>query len=157
MTTLTKSNITPFLWFEGNAEEAARFYVSIFPDGRIDKANPMMVEFHIDGQDVMAVNGNQTGAKPLESPVPGSIALFVSCQTQEKADRLWAALSEGGRTMPCGWVADKFGVVWNIVPEGLSAYLGGDDEAGAKRAMETMLGQVKLDLAAIRAAYEGAN
>lgn len=156
MTTMTKSNVTPFLWFEGNAEEAARFYVSIFPGGRIDRANPMMVEFHIDGQDVMALNGRPSDAKPLESPVPGSIALFVTCETQEKVDRLWDALSEGGRTMMCGWVADKFGVIWNIVPEGIGSYINGPDEAGAERAMQTMLGQVKLDLAAIRAAYEGA-
>lgn len=154
---MSSSNITPLLWFEGNAEEAARFYVSLFPDGRIENVNPMMVEFHIDGQDVMAINGRPTGAKPLESPLPGSIALYIACDSQAKVDRLWVALSQGGRTMNCGWLADRFGVVWNIVPEGLRGYLAGPDEAGAERAMQTMLGQTKLDLAAIKAAYEGAS
>jgi predicted 3-demethylubiquinone-9 3-methyltransferase (glyoxalase superfamily) len=157
MATMTKSNIKPSIWLEGNAEEAARFYTSIFPDGRIDGISPIVVEFHIDGQDIMAINGNPTGAEPLQSPVPGSSALFVTCDMQEKVDRLWEALSQGGRTMMCGWLADKFGVVWNIVPEGLRNYIAGPDETRAQRAMQTMLGQVKLDLAAIATAYEGKN
>ncbi len=169
MNTTVTSNVTPFIWFEGQAEAAAQFYVSIFPDGRIDRVSryaddgpgepgqAMVVEFHIDGQDVMALNGGFNGTEtiaPAESLQQGSIALFVSCETQEKVDRLWDALCEGGRALPCGWVTDKFGVTWNIVPSGMMEYLSGPDPERASRAMKAMLNMQKLDLAAIRRAYE---
>lgn len=114
----------------------------------------MTIEFQLDGQDVMALNGGP--GKPPDGPYPGAVALFVSCETQSDVDRFWGALKEGGESMRCGWVRDRFGVVWNIVPRGIGDYVGGDDEQGAERAMRAMLAMDKLDLDELRRAYEGA-
>ncbi len=157
--------ISPFLWFEGEAEAAAAFYVGLFPNStvtsvrRYGEAGPlpagtaMMVEFTLDGQEFMALNGSMTGAQPAAAPTPGSIALYVDCPTQSEVDRLWAALCEGGRALPCGWVTDRFGVTWNIVPSGLGAVIGGPDPERAERAMRAMLTMQKLDIEELRRVY----
>jgi len=154
--------IVPYLWFEDAAEEAANFYVSIFKNSKIDNvsyygdAGPreagsvMTVEFQLEGQDFMALNG---GAPP--AAFWPSIALFVSCETQDEVDQLWDRLSEGGETLPCGWVKDKFGFTWNIVPQGLGDLLGHDDPDVAQRAMTAMLAMGKLDIDALRRAAAG--
>lgn len=157
--------ISPFLWFNDEAEEAANFYVSLFKNSKIgkirrySKAGPreegsvMTVEFRLDGQDFIALNGGQTGFAAT-GPAPGSIALFVTCETQADVDRLWDAFCDGGETMQCGWVKDKYGVVWNIVPAGLVDYVSGDDPVRAERATRAMFLQNKLDINEIRRAYE---
>ncbi|MBV8670315.1 MAG: VOC family protein, partial [Candidatus Eremiobacteraeota bacterium] len=126
--------ITPFLWFENKAEEAAKFYVSLFKNSKIQNisyysdAGPgpagtaMVVEFALDGQDFMALNGGPTGSVEGQPP----ISLFVSCETQDEVDKLWDKLGEGGRTLQCGWLVDKYGFTWNIVPQGLADLLGSD-------------------------------
>lgn len=159
------SKIVPFLWFNDQAEQAANYYVSIFKDSKIDSvsrygaAGPgpegaaMVVEFTLEGQPFMALNGFTPAA---QGDGPACIALYVDCTTQAELDELWDKLSEDGNKLPCGWLTDKYGFSWNIVPSGLSDYLGGDDAEGAKRAMKEMLSQQKLDIDAIRRAYEGA-
>ena len=163
---MQQQQVIPFIWFDGAAEEAVNFYVSLFDNSKIDRvsrygeAGPlpagtvMTIEFQLDGQDVMALNGGP-GEAP-KGPYPGSVALFVSCKSQAQVDKLWDGLKDGGETMQCGWVKDRFGVVWNIVPQGLGDYVGGDDAEGAKRAMQAMLQMNKLDLEELRRAYEGA-
>ena len=126
------SQIIPFLCFDGQAEEAANFYVSVFNDSRIDnisrygEAGPgpqgsaMVVEFQLNGQDVMALNGMVPAGSQGQAP----IALFVSCDTQDEVDNLWDKLSAGGAKLQCGWLKDKYGIPWNIVPQGLGELLG---------------------------------
>lgn len=158
--------IIPFIWFDGQAEEAVDFYVSLFKNSKIERvsrygeAGPlpagtvMTIEFTLDGQDVMALNGGP-GEAP-HGPYPGAVALFVSCETQADVDALWDGLKAGGETLRCGWVKDRFGVVWNIVPVGLGDYVGGPDPQGAQRAMQAMLQMDKLDIDELRRAYESA-
>ncbi len=158
------SQIIPFLWFENQAEEAANFYVSVFQNARIDnisrygEAGPgpeglaMVVEFQVNGQDVMALNSRV----PANSEGPAPIAMFVSCDTQDEVDALWDKLSAGGAKQQCGWLKDKYGIPWNIVPRGLGDLLGSDDRERAQRAMRTMLEMEKLDINELRRAYDGA-
>jgi predicted 3-demethylubiquinone-9 3-methyltransferase (glyoxalase superfamily) len=165
----TAQKITPLLWFSGEAEEAVNFYVSVFKDSKTDKisrygeAGPgpegsaMMIEFTLEGQEFMALNGGV--AQEVESsdvPPRGGIALFVTCETQAELDRVWDRLAEGGEILQCGWLRDKFGFAWNIVPEGMGEYLGHDDPEKRERAMKAMLQMKKLDIDAIRKAAEGA-
>lgn len=158
------SQIIPFLWFENQAEEAVNFYVSIFKNSRIDDvsrygaAGPgpeglaMVVEFQLNGQDFMALNG----MVPTGSEGQAPIALFVSCDTQDEVDELWDKLSAGGAKIQCGWLKDKYGIPWNIVPQGLGELLGSDDRIRAQRAMQAMLKMEKLDINELRRAYEDA-
>ena len=158
--------IVPFLWFDTQAEEAANFYVSIFKNSKITdvsrygEAGPgpagsaMVVEFQLEGQDFMALNGGQTGST-FPGPAPGAIALYVNCETQAEVDRLWEKLSEGGKKVQCGWLTDKYGFSWNIVPVGISDYIAGPDPEKAQRAMQAMLKMEKLDIDALRRVYEG--
>jgi predicted 3-demethylubiquinone-9 3-methyltransferase (glyoxalase superfamily) len=161
------ASITPFLWFTGQAEEAVNFYVSVFKNSRIaevsqyGEAGPgpvgsvMTIEFELDGQPFMAINA-PSGSTPNPSTEfsQGKIALFVSCQTQSELDELWRKLSEGGgKELPCGWVQDRFGFSWNLVPPGLRDVLGGDDEERSQRAMSAMLQMSKLDIDELRRVY----
>lgn len=163
-----QQQIIPFIWFNGEAEEAVNFYVGLFKNSKIERvsrygeAGPlpagtvMTMEFQLDGQDLMALNGGPGDGAP-GGPYPGAVALFVSCETQADVDKLWDGLkANGGESMRCGWVKDRFGVVWNIVPRGLGDYVGGDDEEGAGRAMKAMLAMDKLDIEELRRAYESA-
>ena len=157
------SKIAPCLWFNGEAEEAANFYASLLPDSRIDKVqrNPadgpagkagtvLVVQFTLAGQEYMALNGG------MRFDYTPAISFKIDCTDQAEVDRLWEALSSnGGSTQQCGWVRDRYGVSWQIVPSVLPKLLGGSDAAGAKRAMQAMLGMTKLDIAELRRAYEG--
>lgn len=157
------SKIAPCLWFNGEAEEAANFYIALLPDSRINKIqrNPvdgpagkagtvLVVNFTLAGQDYMALNGGS------RFEFTHAISFKIDCADQAEVDRLWDALSsEGGSPLQCGWVRDRYGVSWQIVPSVLPQLLGGSDEAGAKRAMQAMLGMNKLDIAELRRAYEG--
>jgi len=153
--------ITPFLWFDGNAEEAANFYISIFKNSKMGKisrygdAGPgpkgsvMSVTFQIEGQDFFALNGG-----PQFKFTP-AISFFVNCETQKEVDELWEKLSAGGRTDRCGWLQDKFGVSWQIIPTVLGQLLGDKDPQRAKRAMQAMLQMTKIDGDALQQAAEG--
>jgi len=155
--------ITPFLWYASEAEEAARFYATIFPDSRITRVNAMpadspsgppgsvkVVEFLLFGQQFIAMS-----AGPMD-PFNHAISFSVNCDTQAELDRYWNGLLQGGGTPEqCGWLRDRFGVSWQIVPTVLGELMGGTDQAGAKRAAEAMMQMVKLDIAALKAAYAG--
>ncbi len=157
--------IAPCLWFNGEAEDAAKFYVSIFPDSMIDtvsrygegtrlpvsfpKGTALMVEFTLAGQRFQALNG---GPQFRHSE---AISLSVSCRDAKEVDHYWSALTaNGGAEGPCGWLKDRFGVSWQIVPEGLGALLTDPDPGRAGRAVQAMLQMKKLDLAAMRAAAD---
>jgi predicted 3-demethylubiquinone-9 3-methyltransferase (glyoxalase superfamily) len=152
--------ITPFLWFDGRAEEAAHFYTSTFPNARIGsvsrhgdagpgpKGSVMSVTFQLDGQDFIALNGG-----PQFTFTP-AISFFVNCKTQEEVDDLWERLSEGGAKNQCGWLQDKFGVSWQIVPTVLGELLQDKDPEKSRRVMKAMLQMDKLDIARLQSAYE---
>jgi predicted 3-demethylubiquinone-9 3-methyltransferase (glyoxalase superfamily) len=154
--------ITPFLWFNDNAEEAMNFYVSIFKDAKIGsvarygeegpgpKGSVMTATFQLNGQDFIALNG---GPEYTFSP---AISFVVSCETQQEIDELWERLSEGGRTQRCGWLQDKFGLSWQIVPAGLGDMLQDDDDERAGNVMKAMLEMDKIDLDVLRRAYNHA-
>jgi predicted 3-demethylubiquinone-9 3-methyltransferase (glyoxalase superfamily) len=152
--------ITPFLWFDSQAEQAANFYVSLFKDSRITnvsrygeggpgpQGSVMAVNFQLEGQDFSALNGGP------EFQFTPAISFFVDCATQEEVDRLWDKLTEGGEEVQCGWLKDKYGLSWQIVPSGLNDLLNGRDAAGSRRAMQAMLQMKKIDLEKMRQAYE---
>jgi len=153
--------ITPFLWFDHQAEEAANFYVSLFKNSKIvsitrsGEAGPgpagsaMMVTFQLDGQEFMALNGGP------HFKFTEAFSMFVNCESQAEVDALWAKLTEGGEESMCGWLKDKYGLSWQIVPSGFTEYLYGKDSEKSGRAMQAMLQMRKLDLEKIRQAYEG--
>jgi predicted 3-demethylubiquinone-9 3-methyltransferase (glyoxalase superfamily) len=154
-------NITPFLWFNGQAEEAAKFYVSVFKNSRIEKINyylegspgtpgtVMTVQFILDGVEFVALNG---GPEFTFSP---AVSFVANCQTQEEVDKLWSELSAGGQEIQCGWLTDKFGVTWQITPTALIEMLSSADKAAAQRAFTAMMGMKKFDIAALKRAFEG--
>ena len=153
--------ITTFLWFNNNAEEAMNFYVSVFKDAKITsiarygdagpgpKGSVMSGIFQIHGQDFYALNGG-----PVYNFTP-AISLFVNCETQQEIDELWDKLSEGGKKDQCGWLTDKFGLTWQIVPSVLGKLLSGADPAKSNRAMKAMLQMKKLDIQQLQNAYDG--
>ena len=154
--------ITPFLWFDANAEEAVTFYVSTFKNSRIvsvtryGEAGPgpkgavMSATFELDGQPFYALNGG-----PVFSFTP-AISFFVNCETQEEIDDLWAELTNGGEPQRCGWLKDRFGVSWQIVPTVLGRMLGDKDAEKAQRVMQAMLPMEKIEISALRQAYDAA-
>jgi predicted 3-demethylubiquinone-9 3-methyltransferase (glyoxalase superfamily) len=151
--------IRPFLLLNDKAEEAANFYTSIFKDSKIlnvarygeDGPGPagevMLVTFALAGQTFMALN--------MFSPQHTAPAFYVNCETQEEIDRFWDALSEGGEKNVCGWLTDKFGVTWNIVPSILGDLMQDEDEEKASRVFKAMLQMTRLDIEELRRAYEG--
>jgi predicted 3-demethylubiquinone-9 3-methyltransferase (glyoxalase superfamily) len=153
--------ITPFLWFDDNAEEAARFYTSIFRNSTIDevryygeagprpKGSVMSVTFTVDGQELIALNGG-----PHFSFTP-AISLFVRCETQVEIDELWEKLCEDGEPVRCGWLKDKYSLSWQIVPIVLGNMLQDKDTERSRRVMEAMLKMVKLDIRTLQQAYAG--
>jgi predicted 3-demethylubiquinone-9 3-methyltransferase (glyoxalase superfamily) len=154
--------ITTFLWFNDQAEPAANFYISIFKNSKVTNVSrygeggpgkpgsAMIVNFELDGQEFMALNGGP------EFKFTEAVSLFVNCENQAEVDRLWSKLTaDGGEESMCGWLKDKFGLSWQIVPSDLGKFIGGPDAAGAERAMRAMLQMHKLDLTALQKAYEG--
>ena len=152
--------IAPFLWFNNNAEEAANFYTSIFKNSKIvniarwgdagpgPKGTVMSATFELEGQEFMALNG---GPQFTFSP---AISFFVKCETQQEVDELWEKLSAGGKKERCGWLKDKFGVSWQIVPTVLGKMLHDKDAERSKRVMNAMLQMDKLDIKGLQRAYE---
>jgi predicted 3-demethylubiquinone-9 3-methyltransferase (glyoxalase superfamily) len=148
--------ITPFLWFDGQAEEAMNFYASIFERSKVISVNRaqgkvMSVQFELEGQRFIALNAGP------QYKFSEAISFFVGCETQEEIDTLWAKLTaDGGSPSQCGWLKDKFGVSWQIVPNSLGRMLGDKDPARSQRAMQAMLQMKKLDLQLLQLAYHGA-
>ncbi len=145
----TGQKITPFLWFDGQAEAAARFYASIFPDSEITGVSPMIVNFRLAGLEFMGLNGG-----PMFQ-FNEAVSFFVSCTTQAEVDYYWEKLSAGGSVQQCGWLKDQFGLSWQIVPTALGELMGGPDPERSQRVMQAMLKMVKLDIAGLKAAAEG--
>jgi len=154
--------ITTFLWFDNQAEEAANYYVSIFKNSKLlavarygdsgpgPKGTVMTVKFQLEGQEFVALNGG-----PLFK-FSEAISLLVNCESQREVDELWERLSAGGEPSRCGWLKDKFGLSWQIVPVGLQRLLQGTDPAGSRRVMEALMKMGKLDIAKLTRAYESA-
>ncbi len=150
-------DIKPCLWFQSEAEDAATFYVSLFPNSRINgvmRGGPggpaIAVDFTLDSRPVLALNGRREGGFTDAS------SLVVTCDTQVDIDRYWAELTRGGAEGQCGWLKDRFGVSWQVVPRRLGELLGGTDPVAAGRAVQAMLGMRKLDVAGLERARAGA-
>lgn len=152
--------ITPYLWFDNQAEEAANYYTSIFANSRIlhverygeagpgPKGTTMIVTFELDGQEFMALNGGP------QFKFNEAISFYVSCKTQEEVDELWEKLSKGGEEGPCGWLKDRYGVSWQIIPTALTEMLGDPNPEKSQRVMKAMLGMGKIDIQGLKQAYE---
>lgn len=158
-----KQKITPCLWFEGNAEEAATFYTSVFPDSKIENVHKsrsdtpgveaggvLLVSFTLAGQKYLALNGGP------HDKFNDAISMSVDCEDQAEVDRLWAALTtDGGRPVQCGWLKDKYGMSWQIIPKRLPELLQSSDAQRGARVMAAMMAMVKIDVAALEAAADG--
>lgn len=152
--------ITPNLWFDTKGEEAAKFYVSVFPNSEItsithyNEAGPreagtvLTVTFVLDGQEYLAINGGP------EFTFTEAISLMIICADQKEIDHYWSKLSEGGEEGPCGWLKDRYGLSWQVVPDGMADLLNDQNPGRAQRAMSAVLGMKKLDVAAIYAAAD---
>ena len=157
------AKISPCLWFNGDAEAAVEFYVSVVPDSRIlhiqrnvmdspgGKAGTVLViEFVLAGQKFVAINGG------MKVEYTHALSLAIDCETQAEVDRLWAGLTaDGGKPVQCGWLTDRYGISWQVVPTALPRLLGDPDPVKAGRVMQAMLGMVKLDVAGLEAAWRG--
>jgi predicted 3-demethylubiquinone-9 3-methyltransferase (glyoxalase superfamily) len=153
--------ITPNLWFDTEAEQAAQFYTSVFPNSRIvavshyPESGPretgmiMTVAFELDGQRFVAINGGS------QFKFDEAVSFEIDCETQDEIDYFWGKLSDGGEEGPCGWVKDRYGLSWQVVPTGMDELFADPDPSRADRAMKAMLGMRKLDIAALRHAAEG--
>jgi predicted 3-demethylubiquinone-9 3-methyltransferase (glyoxalase superfamily) len=153
--------INACLWFDNQAEEAAEYYVSVFENARITgisrfgegapgpAGQAMAVEFDLEGQKFQALNGG-----PAFS-FTEAVSFVIDCSTQDEVDRYWNALTDGGSEGQCGWLKDRYGVSWQVVPSELGGLIGGPDSAGSQRALQVMLGMKKLDIAELQKAYDG--
>ena len=153
--------IMPFLWFDNNAEEAVNFYLSVFQNGKITniarygdagpgpKGSVMTISFELFGQQFIALNGGPV------FKFNEAISLFVNCETQQEVDEYWEKLTAGGTPSQCGWLKDKFGLSWQIVPSALMKLLGDPDRVKSQRVMQAMLKMSKIDVPELERAYEG--
>jgi predicted 3-demethylubiquinone-9 3-methyltransferase (glyoxalase superfamily) len=153
--------ISPFLWFDNQAEEAANFYVSVFPNSKIvhvarygetgpgEPGGVLVVEFELDGELIRALNGGP------EFKFTEAISLYVDCESQQEVDELWEKLVEGGEPSQCGWLKDRYGLSWQIVPRALTDMLEDPDDAKADRVMQAMLKMQKIDVPTLERAYAG--
>ena len=144
-----KHPIYPCLWFDGQAKAAADFYCSIFKNSKIIADTPMVVTFELNGTKFMGLNGGP------EFKFTEAVSFVVDCDTQEEIDYYWNKLTEGGEESRCGWLKDKFGLSWQIIPTALQRTMGGSDKAGAGRAMQAMMKMGKLNIKALEDAYAG--
>jgi predicted 3-demethylubiquinone-9 3-methyltransferase (glyoxalase superfamily) len=162
MTATTKRKITPHLWYAKEAAEAARFYASIFPDSRVDRVTTLpsdtpsgpagsveVVEFTLLGEPFLAMS-----AGPLD-PFNHAVSFSVACDDQQELDRYWNALLAGGSVEACGWLKDRFGLSWQIVPAKIFEWMADPDRERARRVTDAMLEMIKLDISTLQAAYEG--
>jgi predicted 3-demethylubiquinone-9 3-methyltransferase (glyoxalase superfamily) len=156
-----QQKITPNLWFDTEAEEAAAFYTSVFDNSRIVNTTHypegapraagmvMTVDFELDGQRFTAINGGP------DFKFDEAVSLLINCETQDEIDYYWERLSEGGQEGPCGWLKDRYGLSWQVVPTGMEELFADPDPTRAERAMQAMLAMGKLDIAALRSAADG--
>lgn len=156
-----QQKITPNLWFDTQAEEAANFYISVFDNSRVvniaryTEAGPgepgtvMTIEFELDGQRFVGINGGP------QFTFDEAVSFQITCETQEEIDDYWGKLSAGGSEGPCGWLKDRFGLSWQVVPSGMEELFNDPDPSRATRAMQALLGMGKLDIAALRSAADG--
>lgn len=161
MSKIITQKIVPFLWFDSQAEEAANFYVSVFKNSRINtvsrygdtgpgpKGGVMVVSFQLAGQQFMALNGG-----PYFTFTP-AVSFLVQCETQQEVDEFWEKLSKGGKTEQCGWLKDKYGLSWQIIPTALGEMLSDPDHAKSQRVMQAMLQMTKIDIEGLKKAYAG--
>lgn len=163
MSKTSNSKIVPFLWYATEAEEAARFYASVFPDSHVDSVSGMpadspsgpagsvsVVNFTLFGQPFMAMSAGP------HHEFNDAVSFMVSCDDQEELDRYWNAILEnGGKPQACGWINDKYGLRWQIVPTALGTWMGDTDKTKARRVAEEMMQQVKFDIAKLEAAFNG--
>lgn len=149
MTKTAKQKITPFLWFDNQAEAAARFYTSVFKNSKLLNVTPMVVSFQLEGQEYLALNGGP------RFQFSEAVSLLVSCNTQEEIDYYWTRLTaDGGQESMCGWLKDKFGFSWQIVPVQLGQLLGDQDRERSGRVTQAMLQMKKLDIATLKRAHQ---
>ncbi|MDI2032920.1 VOC family protein [Paenarthrobacter nitroguajacolicus] len=147
--------ISTCLWFDGQAAEAAEFYTSTFDNASLGGSmpgpdgSPLTVEFELEGRQFMALNGGPA------FKFNEAVSLVVNCESQEEVDRYWDALLVGGEESMCGWLKDKFGLSWQVIPKGFTQILSGPDPDGSRRAMEAMMKMRKLDIVALQKAYDG--
>ena len=157
--------ITPFLWFDKNAEEAVTFYVSLFPDSNITtltrydaasaaaakmpESSVLTMVFNLNGYDFMAINGGP------HMQMNGAVSFMIECDSQEEIDRYWNAFKEGGKEIECGWITDRFGMTWQVVPTILGQYMTDPDKEKAGRVMKEMLTMKKIEIAPLEKAYRG--
>lgn len=158
---MKKQTITPFLWFNGQAEEAARFYTSVFKNSKMGTVNRygaegpgpegtvMVATFQLDGQEFIALNGGP------QFQFTEAISFVVNCDTQDEVDDLWQKLSEGGIQQQCGWLKDKYGLSWQIVPAEFGELMQTPDAQKRSRVMKAMMQMTKLDIVRLKQAYEG--
>jgi predicted 3-demethylubiquinone-9 3-methyltransferase (glyoxalase superfamily) len=156
-----QQRITPNLWFDGEAEEAADFYVSVFDNSRVvsiarypegspgEAGTVMTVDFELNGQRFVGINGGP------EFKFDEAVSFAIECETQDEIDHYWDKLSEGGEEGPCGWLKDRYGLSWQVVPTGMEELFSDPDKTRAERAMQAMLQMRKLDIAALRRAADG--
>lgn len=161
MSQIRSQKITPFLWFDTQAEEAAKFYAKIFKNSKIKyishygegtpmpKGTVMVVEFELDGVQFMALNGGP------QFQFNGAISFLVSCESQEEIDHYWEKLSAGGTEIQCGWLKDKYGIAWQIVPAIFSRLVKDPDPEKSQRVMKAMMKMIKMDIESLKRAYEG--
>ena len=144
-------SITPFLWFDNNVPEAVAFYKSVFPNAKVETVNDFMASFEIEGQKFHALNGGP------KFKFNEAISFFISVESQEEVDYFWSSLiAGGGEESKCGWLKDKFGLSWQVVPKALGRYLSDPDRKKADRVMQAMLQMKKLEIADLKRAYEHA-
>jgi predicted 3-demethylubiquinone-9 3-methyltransferase (glyoxalase superfamily) len=157
-----KEKVTPFLWFDGDAEDAVNFYTSTFRDGRIVsiqrypdefeqmRGKVLTAVFELNGKELMAIDGGP------QYKFTEAISLYVDCESQEEVDYYWDKLGEGGEILMCGWLKDKYGLTWQIIPKALPEMLQDKDRSRAKRVMDVMMQMKKIDVAELQRAYDGA-
>lgn len=147
--TPASQKIMPCLWFDHQAEEAARFYTAIFKQGRILHLSPMVVTFELEGQRFMGLNGGP------RFPFTEAVSFCIHCEDQQELDYFWSHLSEGGSESQCGWLKDKYGLSWQVIPTVLGTLMSHPDPATSQRVFQVLMGMKKIDISLLQAAYEG--
>ena len=141
--------VTPFLWFDGQAEDAAKFYTSVFKDAKIHSVSPMSATFELAGQKFMALNGGP------QFKFNEAVSFFIDCETQAEIDYYWEKLSAGGSEGRCGWLKDRFGLSWQVIPSVLGELIGDADPEKSQRALQAMFQMGKLDIQKLKEAHAG--
>jgi predicted 3-demethylubiquinone-9 3-methyltransferase (glyoxalase superfamily) len=143
------SKLTPFLWFNTNVEEVAKYYSSIFKNAKVEFASPGMASFELEGQQFMALNGGP------QFKFTEAVSFFIHCVDQAEVDYYWEKLSSGGEAGQCGWLKDKYGLSWQVVPDAFNKLMAGGDPEKSQRVMEALLKMTKIEVETLQKAYDG--